>query len=481
MLFNSLSFLYFFPLVVLGYFLIPQRFRWAFLLAGSYYFYMCWKAEYVLLILFSTIVDYFAAQMMVKTISQRHRRIWLGVSITANLGILFGFKYFTLFNESIRTVFEYYNVFYEVPGFQFLLPIGISFYTLQTMGYSIDVYRGEIKPEKHFGIFALYVTFFPQLVAGPIERASRLLPQFRRQVKFDYERMLSGLRLMLWGFFKKLVIADRLAVFVNTVYNNPADFQGFPIILATYLFAFQVYCDFSGYSDIAIGAARVLGIDLMKNFDRPFAAKSISELWRRWHISLSTWFRDYFYFSLGGNRAGRTRWFFNLYMVFLVSGLWHGAGWHFLIWGGIHGVYLIFAILSHSFRENMVRKLRLTAMPAVHRFIQVFTVFHLFVFSLIVFRANSLAEAWLLMRNSVNFTGPQLQSCLSVMNGYEFLIAFLAIAFMEVVQYLHTVNGAKSFFEKSPVFLRWTAYYSLIFAIWILGEFNQTEFIYFQF
>ncbi len=481
MLFNSLTFLYFFPLVVGFYFLLPHRFRWALLLASSYYFYMCWRAEYVLLILFSTMVDYFTAQMMYKTAVQGARRFWLSISIITNMGILFGFKYFNLFNDSTRAVFEYYNIFYGIPEFQLLLPIGISFYTLQTMGYSVDVYRGEIKPEKHFGIFALYVSFFPQLVAGPIERASRLLPQFYKHINFDFERVQSGLRLMLWGFFKKLVIADRLAVFVNSVYNNSGDFEGLPIILATYFFAVQVYCDFSGYSDIAIGAARVLGIDLMKNFDRPFAAKSISDLWRRWHISLSTWFRDYFYISLGGNRAGRSRWYFNLFMVFLISGLWHGAGWHYLVWGGMHGFYLIFGILTHSFRENLVNKLRLKAVPAIHHFIQVFTVFHLFVFSLIVFRANSLPEAWLMIGKSINFSGPQLQQCLTIMNGYEFLIAFLAIAFMEAVQYWHAIYGLKSFFEKSPLILRWSAYYSLIFAIWILGEFNQTEFFYFQF
>ncbi|MCE7945771.1 MAG: MBOAT family protein, partial [Chlorobi bacterium CHB1] len=311
MLFHSLEFIIFFPVVVAIYFLAPLRFRQFFLLLASYYFYMCWKAEYAVLILLSTGIDYVAALHMHKTSGRG-------------------------------------NIFYEFPLFDILLPVGISFYTFQTLSYTIDVYRSEKTPERNFIKFALYVTFFPQLVAGPIERSTRLLPQFDHEHKFDANRVVSGLRLMLWGFFKKLVIADRLALYVNEVYNNPADYTGLPVIIATYFFAFQIYCDFSAYSDIAIGAARVLGFDLMKNFRQPYLAQSIGEFWKRWHISLSTWFRDYLYIPLGGNRVSRLRWYVNLMAVFLISGLWHGANWTFVVWGALHGSYFVLSLLTQK-------------------------------------------------------------------------------------------------------------------------------------
>ncbi|MFC1785350.1 MBOAT family O-acyltransferase, partial [Candidatus Neomarinimicrobiota bacterium] len=291
MLFNSTQFIIFFPVVVFFYFLLPHRFRWMLLLVASYYFYMCWKAEYLLLILGSTIVDYIVAIQMSRQSTKAKKKLYLILSLAVNLGLLFGFKYFNFFSDSFRTIFDQFNVLYNVPTFKVLLPVGISFYTFQTLSYTIDVYRGKREPEKHLGIFALYVAFFPQLVAGPIERSTRLLPQLVKKYNFDYNRVTDGLKLMLWGFFKKVVIADRVAVIVNQVYNNPNDAAGLPLLIGTYLFAFQIYCDFSGYSDIAIGAAKVFGIDLMQNFRRPYFAKSIREFWQRWHISLSTWFR----------------------------------------------------------------------------------------------------------------------------------------------------------------------------------------------
>ena len=312
MLFNSTQFIIFFPIVVSIYFLLPHRMRWFMLLTASYYFYMCWKAEYLLLILISTFIDYFAAIQMSKQSVQSKRKIYLILSLVVNLGLLFGFKYFNFFNDSLRTIFNQFNIFYDVPAFKVLLPVGISFYTFQTLSYTIDVYRGKRDPEKHLGIFALYVAFFPQLVAGPIERSTRLIPQLRKKYNFDYDRVTDGLKLMLWGFFKKVVIADRIAVIVNQVYNNPHDAAGFPFLIGTYLFAFQIYCDFSGYSDIAIGAAKIFGINLMENFRRPYFAKSIREFWQRWHISLSTWFRDYLYLSLGGSHITKWRWYYNI-------------------------------------------------------------------------------------------------------------------------------------------------------------------------
>ena len=331
MFFNSLEFAVFFPIVVGLYLLTPERFRWTLLLAASYYFYAAWKAEYLILILVSTLIDYTVALRMEKASNPAKRRSWLIVSLCSNLGILFSFKYFNFFNDSVRTVFDQFNIFYDVPAFEVLLPVGISFYTFQTLSYTIDVYRGQRPAERHIGIFALYVAFFPQLVAGPIERSTRLLPQFFKKVELTYERTVDGLRLMLWGFFKKLVIADRVGAYVDVVYASPDDHSGMTVLIATYFFAFQIFCDFSGYSDIAIGSARILGYDLMDNFRRPYFSKSISEFWRRWHISLSTWFRDYVYIPLGGNRVVKWRWYYNLMVVFVVSGLWHGANWTFVV------------------------------------------------------------------------------------------------------------------------------------------------------
>lgn len=337
MLFNSLQFLIFFPIVILLYYLLPHSKRWIFLLLASYYFYMSWNPAYIVLILISTLVDYFAAIKMSEQDNINKRKIYLFFSLFANLGLLFIFKYFNFFNDSVRLLFQSLGVNYGVPSLSLLLPVGISFYTFQTLSYTIDVYRGVTKPERHFGIFAVYVSFFPQLVAGPIERSERLLPQFRVPVIPNENNFSSGMKLMVWGFFKKVVVADNVAIIVNQVYNNVNEYQGLPLIIATFLFAIQIYCDFSGYSDIAIGSARVMGIHLMKNFNTPYFSKSITEFWKRWHISLSTWFRDYVYIPLGGNRVSKPRHYLNLFLTFLISGLWHGANWTFVIWGALHG------------------------------------------------------------------------------------------------------------------------------------------------
>jgi len=277
MSFNSLEFLIFFPLVAFLYFCIPYRFRWILLLIASYYFYMCWRAEYIFLIIGSTLVDYFAGLQMAKTTHQAKRKMYLLMSLVVNLGLLFSFKYFNFFNDSMRLVMQRFNIFYDVPAFHVLLPVGISFYTFQTLSYTIEVYRGNKEAERHLGIFAVYVAFFPQLVAGPIERAQNLLPQFYKKHDFDYQRVTDGMKLMLWGMFKKVVIADRLALLVDKVYGDPFAHQGWGLVVGTLFFAFQIYCDFSGYTDIAIGAAQVLGFRLMKNFNRPYFAASISD------------------------------------------------------------------------------------------------------------------------------------------------------------------------------------------------------------
>ncbi|MCB0304585.1 MAG: MBOAT family protein [Calditrichaeota bacterium] len=483
MLFNSFEFMIFFPLVVIGYFLLPPRFRWAFLLGASYYFYMCWKAEYLVLIVISTLIDYVAGLRMGKTAVRSRRKKYLLLSLVANLGILFTFKYANFFSESLRVALNQFNIFYDMPMFDLLLPVGISFYTFQSMSYTIDVYRGEQQPERHLGKFALYVAFFPQLVAGPIERSLRLLPQFDRVFKFDYERVVSGLRLMLWGFFKKLVIADRLAIYVNEAYNHPAEYQGLTLLLATYFFAIQIYCDFSGYSDIAIGAARVMGYDLMTNFRQPYFSKSISEFWRRWHISLSTWFRDYLYIPLGGNRVGKQRWYFNLFAVFVISGLWHGANWTFVVWGALHGGYLIFAIVTADWRQKLAHWSGLAKRPALHNLLRTLITFHLVLFAWIFFRANSLSEAFMIIGNmaALDFSLESLKSLNIALGWGELLVAIGSILFLELAHLLQSRGKVHSWITARPAALRWSVYYLLLLAIAFFGVFNHSEFIYFQF
>ena len=301
MLFNSLQFVVFFPIVIILYFIIPHNKRWILLLIASYYFYMCWKVDYIILIMISTLIDYVCSNKMSKINEKPKRKKWLLISIFSNLGILFGFKYFNFFSQNIQTLFDNYNIFFEMPFFNVLLPVGISFYTFQTLSYTIDVYNNKTTAQKHLGVFAVYVSFFPQLVAGPIERSNHLLPQFFKKHDFNYLRVKAGFQKMLWGFFKKIVIADNLAILVDGVYNNVDNYSGLTLIVATIFFTFQIYCDFSGYSDIAIGTAKVMGFELRENFKRPYFSKSIREFWQRWHITLSTWFRDYVYIPLGGN------------------------------------------------------------------------------------------------------------------------------------------------------------------------------------
>jgi len=479
MLFNSIHFLLFFPIVIFIYFSLPHRWRWLLLLIASYYFYMSWKAEYALLILASTVVDYFAGLKMGKIKKKEARRPYLIISLIANLGLLFAFKYLNFFSESLRTLLQSISIEFTTPYLNVLLPVGISFYTFQTLSYTIDLYYGKIKPERHFGIFALYVAYFPRLVAGPIERAKNLLPQFRKEQQFKYKRVTDGLKLMLWGFFKKLVIADRVAAIVNLVYNNPTDHTGFPLIVATVLFAVQIYCDFSGYSDIAIGAAQVMGIRLMDNFKRPYYSRSVREFWTRWHISLSSWFRDYLYIPLGGSRVAVPRWYFNLMIVFLISGLWHGANWTFVIWGALHGLYLIFSIVSKPLRERLIHLFGLVSRPRLHAVWKGLFTFAIVNFAWIFFRANSLSDAWYIVTHL--FTDFSLNLSFLGVHKYDFVIGLVFIAFMELVHVLQEHNGMRSFISDKPLALRWGIYLFIVWAILLFGSFGNNYFIYFQF
>ncbi|MBN1646307.1 MBOAT family protein [Candidatus Woesearchaeota archaeon] len=481
MLFNSIQFLIFFPIVVLVYFLLPHRFRWILLLISSYYFYMSWKAEYIILIIISTLVDYTAGLQIHKSKSHSRKKYFLLLSILTNLGLLFAFKYFNFFSDSLRALLSSLSIQLNPMTLKVLLPVGISFYTFQTLSYTIDVYRGKIKPEKHLGIFAVYVSFFPQLVAGPIERAKNLLPQFYKKYYFDYKRTTDGIKLMLWGFFKKVVIADRLAYFVNLAYSNPGDYTGLTLLLATVFFAFQIYCDFSGYSDIAIGAAQIMGYSLMDNFKRPYFSKSISEFWKRWHISLSTWFRDYLYIPIGGNRVSIPRWYLNLLIVFVVSGLWHGANWTFVVWGGLHGFYMLYEVATQKLRDRIARGLRLDKVVWLRQGLQMLVVFILVNIGWIFFRANSLSDAIHILQvifteTSFNFTELNL-----FISAGELLLCIALIGFMEFVHVIQEHRSIRHFMSDKPLLLRWSVYALLIMMILLLGVFNQTEFIYFQF
>ena len=480
MLFNSYSFLVFFPIVIGLYFLLNPKLRWILLLVSSYYFYMCWNVNYIILIFASTVIDYFAGIGIYRTSKKLNKLVFLSLSLISNLGILFTFKYYGFFSKSTENLLGIFNIAYHFPELDILLPVGISFYTFQTLSYTIDIYRGITIPERHFGRFALYVSYFPQLVAGPIERSYQLLPQLRNFINLNYSNVRDGLVLMTFGFFKKVVIADRLAEYVNLVYNNPGEYGGFSSLIATYFFSFQIYCDFSGYSDIAIGAAMVMGVRLMTNFSQPYFSRNIGEFWSRWHISLSTWFRDYLYIPLGGNRVGRSRWYFNLLFVFVVSGLWHGAGWNFVIWGLLHGVYLLFsALLSGSGVGNNSLEKKRKPFP-MHQFFQIVLTFHLVLLGWVFFRANSFEDAKLILGSIWKFDLGD-----SGINLFRFPVDFslsiILIGILMIIEYLQVYQNLNQRLGNLP----WAGKFVLlalgIGSILLLGKFDGADFLYFQF
>ncbi len=493
MLFNSVHYLLFFPVVVALFFAIPFRYRWFLLLVASYYFYMCWKPEYAVILVVSTLVDYYCGKKMGGITEKAKRKPYLYLSLVTNLGVLFTFKYFNFFNESVREAFNHFNLMYEVPAFELLLPVGISFYTFQAMSYSIEVYRGSIKPEKHLGVFALYISFFPQLVAGPIERPQHLLKQFYAKHQFSYQRVTSGLKLMAWGFFKKLVVADTLAVFVNEFYSHPQDFDGLSLALATVFFAFQIYCDFSGYSDIAIGTARVMGFDFMQNFRRPYFSKSIRMFWQRWHISLSTWFRDYLYIPLGGNRVVKWRWYYNLFITFLISGFWHGAYWTFLIWGALHGLYLVIELIAKKPGQQLATITGIRRVPIVHQLLRMGITFVLVCIAWVFFRAETVNDAWTVL-STIAADGWQTIKQLGLAGMFDFSafhadvlkidwgIALFGLLVLLLVELLQVRKNISYWLMQQPFAFRWSIYFVLVMSILLLGKYEQqTQFIYFQF
>ena len=447
---------------------------------------MCWKVDYVLLIIISTLVDYFVGLGIEKAVSQKIKKNLLGVSLLVNLGILVGFKYFNFLSAStnefikyINSSFENINISSELPVFDILLPVGISFYTFQTLAYTIDVYRGKMKAERDLFSFALYVSFFPQLVAGPIERAQTLLPQFRIKHNINYQRITSGLKLMFWGFFKKLVIADKLNEFVTPIYAAPSDYSGVALLLATVLFTYQIYCDFSGYSDIAIGSARIMGYNLMTNFKRPFFARSIAEHWRRWHISLSTWFKDYLYIPLGGSKVVKWRWYYNILITYGISGLWHGANWNYLFWGVLHGIYYVSADLAKPYINILNKVFRIQYYIRIVNVYNIIWTFTLVCITFIFFRSSNLSDAFLILKKIVFFDTSGVRETISVLPK----VALVSILLMETVHIIQEVKGSfAEIFESMLPLIRWLAYVLAIFLLLFYGAFHSNaEFIYFQF
>jgi len=481
-LFNSFQFLIFYIVVVAFFFALPQRFRWVLLLAASYYFYMSWKAEYVVLIVASTLINYAVALGLERSEKPVIRRLLLGVGVSASLSILFTFKYLDFFSESVEATLASINIFREMPTWDLILPLGISFYTFQAVGYAIDVYRRETRAEHHLGIFALYVSFFPQLIAGPIERSAHLLPQFRGQKVLEPDRVRGGLQLVLWGLVKKVVIADKVSVVVDTIYATPGDYSGPYLLLATIFFSVQIYCDFSGYSDMAIGTARVMGFDLMTNFRRPYFATSVAEFWRRWHISLSTWFRDYLYKPLGGSRVTRPLWVRNILAVFLLSGVWHGASWTFVAWGAIHGGCMVVSAFTEGPRQWFVETLRLDSTPRLHRGLQRGVVIVIAVSAWVFFRAQSIDEAASILWRFPDWSGARLSTLWTLgLPRFEMMTALIGIGVLFLVEsFQEFVPRPIERLWGSPG-VRWACYVAEFYGIVCFGVFGHIEFIYFQF
>jgi D-alanyl-lipoteichoic acid acyltransferase DltB (MBOAT superfamily) len=367
-----------------------------------------------------------------------------------------------------------------MPVFSFLLPVGISFYTFQSLSYTIDVYKGKKEPERHLGIFACYVAFFPQLVAGPIERSTSLLPQFYKAHRFEYQRIRNGIILIVWGLFKKVAIADRLAEYVNIVYSDPSGFSGLQEILATFFFTFQIYCDFSGYSDIAIGTAMILGFQLMTNFRRPYFAQSIREFWQRWHISLSTWFRDYIYISLGGNRVVKWRWYYNLLITFLISGFWHGANWTFIIWGSLHGIYIILGYVTSRWREKAAGWIGLSSKSRTGYLINLAWTFSLVGIGWIFFRANNIYDVREIFVNILDFSSYNLNLQLFHFPA-DFYLSFMLIGFLLIVEAGQEKFSLVQKLSFQPRMVKWAMMITILISIFILGKWNEVDFIYFQF
>ncbi|MCU0846299.1 MAG: MBOAT family protein [Spirochaetes bacterium] len=541
MIFTSLKFLLFFPTVILIYFLLPYKWRYILLLIASYYFYMSWKPIYGLLLFVTTVTIYVTALLM-ENRSQPIKKFLVVISLLINLGLLFTFKYFNFFSKNMNDLFSVISLNLTTPYLEMLLPVGISFYTMQALSYTFDVYRGKIPAERNFGMVALFAGFFPTILCGPIERAPNLIPQFRKKFDFDYDRVTYGLKLMAWGFFKKLVIADRLITYSIKVLGNPQSNEGIVFLIALYFTAFQVFCDFSGYSDIAIGAAKVMGYDLMENFRRPFHSKSMPEFWQRWHISLISWLRDYLYIPLGGNRIAKPRFAFNILLIFFLSGLWHGAEWTFVVWAVLNGLFSVIGAFINNIktkaRENIFGAIKNSPVPllfaaglipvltavfsheiglsatgdfTVYKFLvvfigsyfitisimklikenamtwfvdkskimfRIFITFHLFIFAGVFFVVKSVNDAWYVLTHVLDFSTKNFRAGFS---KTEFNYMIISILILELYHIIETRGDVFKMLSTKPAAVRWAVYILLINLILFLGVFGEKQFVYFKF
>ena len=482
MLFNSIDFAIFLPVVFLLYWFITNKnlkLQNFLIVVASYFFYGWWDWRFLSLILFSTIVDYTVGLGLLKQENQLKRKILLLASIIVNLGFLGFFKYYNFFLDNFISAFSFFGAEIKSNSLNIILPVGISFYTFQTLSYSIDVYKRKLEPTKDFIAFSAFVSFFPQLVAGPIERATNLLPQFYNKRTFDYSKAVDGMRQILWGLFKKIVIADNCAEYANQIFNNSADMNGSTLVLGALFFTFQIYGDFSGYSDIAIGTARLFGFDLMRNFAFPYFSRDIAEFWRRWHISLSTWFRDYVYIPLGGSRGGTWMKIRNTFIIFIVSGFWHGANWTFIVWGALNAIYFLPLLLTKKNRNHIDIVARGKKMPSVKELIKILITFGLTVFAWIFFRAENIGHA-------LSYISGMFSTSIFEIPEFSGRLRALETIILTVIFVLIEWKGREHQFAIQNLGLKWgrplryAIYYALIIALlWFGGK--EQEFIYFQF
>ncbi len=479
MLFNSLEFLIFFPLTVIIYFLLPHKVRRYFLLLASVYFYMSFMPKYILIVGFTTIIDYVGARLIDKFFDRKAiKRTVFITGILLNVGLLVVFKYLGVIGDTINFFGTMINLETVVLP-ELFLPIGISFHTFQSMGYFIDTYTGKVKAERNFVNFALFLMFFPQLVAGPIERTSNLMGQLKTEHKLKLDNIFIGGRMMLWGMFKKVVVADSLAIFADAVFDKIENFSGFGLIIGLLAFTVQIYCDFSGYSDIAIGCAKIMDIDLMKNFDTPYFSASTPEFWRRWHISLSTWFKDYVYIPLGGNRVSKPRWVFNQLVTMTISGIWHGAGYTYIVWGFINGLYIVISKFTQPFRDKFKAITRLDRLPWLTKPISVIITFVLISFTWIFFRANDFSDAFYFISNIFAPTKLAFSSDIPL---FRAIVAIGATVILFAVEFVAAnIKRLKDGFFRIPYPVRAIGYGLLTAAILVCGAFGTNQFIYFQF
>ena len=482
MLFNSLGFALFFPVVFLLYWFVARnnlRAQNFILLVSSYFFYACWDYRFLFLLIFSTFLDYFTGIKIYEAGTRTSRRVWLLISVVVNLGFLGFFKYYNFFVESFAEVMNSVGFRPDIWTLNIILPVGISFYTFHGMSYVFDIYNKKVVPRKSFVNYSVFVSYFPLLVAGPIERATHLLPQVESPRHFDYSKAVDGMRQILWGFFKKIVIADNCATYVNMIFDNYQDQPASALVLGALFFAFQIYCDFSGYSDIALGTSRLLGIELLRNFAYPYFSRDIAEFWRRWHISLSSWFRDYLYIPLGGSKGGIWRSIRNTFIIFLVSGFWHGANWTFIAWGALNAIYFLPLMLLKRNRSNLDIVAQGRIFPSVREIIGMTATFTLTVFAWIFFRAETVSDA-------ISYIGrifsPTLLSVPEVIST-ETIPLFVCLVLFMTVEWLQ--RNKKHGLQIDGLFpsriVRWNFYIMLSFLIYYVGNFGHHAFIYFQF